>query len=46
MKQKYRVKYFSLRFYAESKFCICFEVHIPVMLMKLDWNKPEKCLID
>ena len=23
----------SLRFYAKSKFCVCFEVHIPVQLL-------------
>ena len=24
----------SLRFYAKSKFCVCFEVHIPVSIQK------------
>ena len=28
--QKVFIRNVSLRFYAKSKFCVCFEVHIPV----------------
>ena len=30
MIQKVFIRNVSLRFYAKSKFCVCFEVHIPV----------------
>ena len=33
--QKVFIRNVSLRFYAESKFWMCFEVHIPVVLAKL-----------
>ena len=50
--QKVLIRKVSWRFYAKSKFCVCFEVHIPVRLFqifeswssfKLNLGKSELC---
>ena len=39
--QKVFIRNVSLRLFSKSNFCVCFEVHIPVMLIQNTKDMPE-----